>query len=314
MRAKRIGAKKIQIAPFSSRKSNPIHLVQLICPHLSRNVFSNSYKNCILSVGYQKLQIKRVIRFIMIGESCVGKIMYRTQIYIMLLFGISINGYSREIQCKSWQTYVKEHTVKSYVKKDGTRLKQTIRKAHCREKWKYADKWGPLFQNTKPDYWPQSKEDFKKWSSQEKEFIFQELSEIPLIHHYRVNSILRAKKSKDKKNPASSIPETKDIVLYDLYFDSKDTKEILTHEMAHIIAHQIETKYISIFAEKSGWKLEINKRQVYEVPPTKLIKKDSSFSIEEDFCNYFEIYVTNPEKIKKFNLDIYNLLKQRFPL
>ncbi len=240
--------------------------------------------------------------------------MVKATISILVLLCTFKSACSEELKCEPWQVYVKKHVVKPYVRKDGTKVRKAIRKAHCREKWKYADKWGPLFSDKKPAYWPNRREEFKRWTKNEKELVLIVFSEVSLIHGYEVNSILRAKKSKYKGNPASSIPETKDIVLYDIFFEFEDKKEILAHEVAHLIAHQVEETFLSTFAEKSGWKLEVRNRQIFEVAPKKLIKKDSSFNIEEDFCNYFEIYIASPDRVKKFNLQVYNFLKKRFPL
>lgn len=63
----------------------------------------------------------------------------------------------------------------------------------------------------------------------------------------------------------------------------------------------------------SGWsqRIDFKNRKVFEQPPIKLIKPDSSEGIEEDFSNHVEEFYIAPDKYKKSYPLIYNFLKAR---
>ncbi|MBT3982099.1 MAG: hypothetical protein HOE90_12145 [Bacteriovoracaceae bacterium] len=177
--------------------------------------------------------------------------------FLITAFFISFTSlvFAKDIKCENWQIYVKKHLVKAYIKSDGTKIKKSIRKAHCRERWNNADIWGPTFKNQRPVYWPNKNEIFKKWTNLEKELVLKLLSEIPSIEHYKLDKLLRAVKSKDKNNPASTIEVKQDIVLYNLFFKAINKKEILLHEFAHIIFYKLSEKEKYKFAKLSGWRI-----------------------------------------------------------
>lgn len=236
------------------------------------------------------------------------------KILILYFLFISSSVAAQEKQCETWQIFVKAHKVKDYIKNDGTKVKSTFRKSHCREKWKNADKWGVLLKNYKPKYWPNKNEVFKVWTKSEIKLILKTLSELPIIDTFPINKLLRASLSKDPSNPASSISEKGDIVFYDEFFKAKNKKQIICHEAAHIIYSSLKLKERKEFARISGWKTyRINNKDVF-VAPNKKIKPDSNTGQEEDFANYFEVYITDPKKVKKINSQVYSYLLKRFPL
>ncbi|MCT4640822.1 MAG: hypothetical protein N4A33_00900 [Bacteriovoracaceae bacterium] len=232
----------------------------------------------------------------------------------MIIFLLGGNSFAIEVKCDFWQIKIRSHPLKSYTNKKGNIVQKANRTSHCRNKWENAEHWIMLFNNKKPDYWPNKSEVFKKWSIQEKIELLKLLGKIPIINSFPIKQILRAKNSKISNNPASSISETGDIVIYDQFFKESNQIQVLAHEAAHIgYDNKLSSLEKREFAKLSGWQVFRIKNNDVFVAPLNKIKEDSSVSEEEDFANYFEYYIAKPKKTKNFNIKVHNFLLKRFP-
>ena len=218
-----------------------------------------------------------------------------------------------ELPCEPWQVLVKKHPVKAHVREGKVAVKKTIRKTHCREKWKNADVWGPILSDSKPLFWPNKEEVFKSWSKIEKETLLDVLSKLPNWLNISVSAFYRAEKSKYQNNPASSLTLTKEIVFYDSFFTLKNQLAVVAHEFSHLLFSSLTDKEKIQFEKLSGWKQMLQEGKLTILSPSKLLQPDSEDSVEEDFSNYIESYIVNPDKVKKFNSNLYDFLKKRFP-
>jgi hypothetical protein len=213
-------------------------------------------------------------------------------------------------ECMWWQTKVQSHEVKTH-ERNKNKVESYHRKEHCREKWRGGDKFASQFLSQKPKNW-NSSEDILKWNEKEAQQLTEVLNQLPDWINLSSIMFYRAKKSVFPKNPASTNRSENYIVLYDVFFSKTNQKEILAHEISHtelLVLNNFELEEFSIL---SGWSYKIVKGRVYEIPPKKLIQSDSSVDKEEDFSNYFGLFITNPEKVKKHNFKIYEFLKKRY--
>jgi hypothetical protein len=188
--------------------------------------------------------------------------------------------------CGPDQIYVREHDVAGYSKSDGSLVKDHIRSGHCRNipANSFKDSTLQKFSNLSPK--------FKKWVPSEKKIVEENLEILPLwLKKYSLFEILRGDVGGHKLNPASSVPQT---------------KTILIHELAHIAFSSVDPDQLIEFASTSGWKPGPEALE----PPKSLLLPDSFNSIEEDFTNHVEIYHTNPTRLMTFNSLSFLMIKR----
>lgn len=217
---------------------------------------------------------------------------------------------SYALQCEWWQTQVKSHQVSKHQRNDSM-VSAHPRQEHCREKWKNADKIISAFNDQKPNKWSHE-EDFKAWKKNEIEEILKIYENIPSSLQPNSVSIHRAKKSVVKENPASTDIITKSMVLYDIFFQSKEKKSIVEHELSHLAYENLSYSDIIEYSNLSGWTLKSERGKIFDIPPEKVIKEDSKISREEDFANRLELYLSQPEKLKSYNPESYEFFRKRF--
>jgi len=212
--------------------------------------------------------------------------------------------------CLPHEIYVRSHNVETYRRSDGTFVKEHFRSGHCRDLPRsnyFADTSSQTFKNISPK--------IKKWTNAEKALVSKQMSLLPpWLAKYTVKEILRAD-SDGTSNPASSIPLTKTILIFDHFFKLKDQYVIL-HEMAHIALWDLEVSLVEEFASASGWVINTTKNlPITRTPPRKLLLPDSSESISEDFANHVEIYYSSQQRLKAHNPKSYQfidkLIKQK---
>jgi hypothetical protein len=217
------------------------------------------------------------------------------------------------IECEWWQIKVRAHKVSVHERNDS-KVASHSRKEHCREKWKSADIYINSFKSTSVDGWPHP-EKFKDWTRQEIQIVMEVLALFPVWSEAEKYSFYRAVASVNKSKPASSEIRNKIIVLYDLFFKESNKASILIHESAHHLFQKISMDDMNEFATLSGWIVQVSKdRKVFELPPKKLIKPDSSINKEEDFTNHLETYYTSPIEYKNQYPKIYEFFQKRWPL
>lgn len=208
--------------------------------------------------------------------------------------------------CLPHEIYVKPHKVNLYKRADETKVREYLRSGHCRELQResyFRDLSSQKFKSISPK--------LKKWGDAEKAITTKYMSQLPVwLAKYAINEMLRAD-TDGTKNPASSIPLTKTILLYDAFFKSNDQKNILIHEMAHIALWDIEVAQVENFARLSGWDLKKTKNSdIKRSPPQKVLLPDSVESISEDFTNHIEIYYSAPERLKSHNIELFKFIDQ----
>lgn len=214
------------------------------------------------------------------------------------------------IECEWWQTKYSAAIVRKHPRKQ-TVVRKHPRKEYCREKWPNADYYIKSFKD-KPEPNVELAEPTQIWNKTEIETILKILAEIPQTFEMENYHFYRSNKSKHPQNPASIDKLTRSIVLYDPFFTASNKPQILVHESGHYLFSKLPTKEKSEFAMASGWtKVIVNGSEVY-LPPTKLIKDDSSDSQDEDFANYLELYLDDKASLKAKNQKVFDLFEKRF--
>ena len=117
----------------------------------------------------------------------------------------------------------------------------------------------------------------------------------PWLRKYKFSEIHRGSVGGDLKNPASVIPLSKVLIVYDNFFKRPDKTDILIHEVAHLAILDLTEKELLGFVKSSGW--TIDREKGIKRPPKVLVLPDSSESASEDFANHVEIYHSNPERL-----------------
>lgn len=155
--------------------------------------------------------------------------------------------------------------------------------------------------NKRPAIWGYGKEKSKKWTVEEAQRFYDELSVLPdnLINLKNVK-VYRMDQSVTQSNPATS--NFKDIVLYDLAFRHKDSlAQIVAHELSHILFADLSNSEKEHFAEKSNWIVLKVKNETIYIPKNekKLLQADSAVSIDEDFANHIEEFLFDRVRLRK---------------
>ena len=178
-----------------------------------------------------------------------------------------------------------------------------MRQAHCRlieVKNYFQDATTQRFKNLMTSIRP--------WRESEKISISDAISKLPLwLKRYALKEVLRADTGWHPDNPATTIPQTRTLVIFDKFFKSKDQKSILIHELSHIAFYDFSTDNLKNFAQASGW--VIVSREI-RIPPKTLLMPDSDQSISEDLANHIESYYKNKNELMLFNPLSYLIIDQ----
>lgn len=232
--------------------------------------------------------------------------------FVVLLGILFFASPASALECKWWQTQVDGSTIPRHPRQ-GHSVRQHPRNEHCREKWKGADTYIKQFRNDPIKGWPH-KEIFKAWTKSETESLLQLLSSLPSWAEANQYQFYRALKSDIADNPARSELIHKSIIFYDSFFIEKNKPAIIVHESAHHLYQRLGQNDKDTFKNLSGWfpKVDLQTRSVFEHPPIKLIKSDSSTSVEEDFTNHVEEFFKSPNNYQKSHPQLYKFLNGRF--
>jgi hypothetical protein len=221
-----------------------------------------------------------------------------------------------ESEGKHW---VRAYHRRAYYKADGTFVSATEVTAHCQGNPSGFDFWKNKIRDSIPTYWPNKGEKVASWSEEEKERVFEALSEVPsgLWGSY-IAGIYRLSRSKDYPNSGSSL-RTGDIALYDSAFNSKQDPSlarVLTHELAHeeyqhfsredLEAYQMATNWVPSF-DKSNTFVWSNRRGKDEY-----VRPDAMIGPEEDFAVNIDSYLFQPRKLKTTVPNAYAWIKNHF--
>lgn len=219
-----------------------------------------------------------------------------------------------KVSCKAAEHWVDTHYRRAYMRHDGTRVKGTQVKGHCRKNPRGYEKWHQSLSSKRPEIWGYKKEKSKKWSVEEIERLHEALSVLPDIFLNLPNvKLYRMQKSNFAENPATS--NYKDTVLYDLAFEHKDSlAQILAHELSHSLYRQLTDKEKSAFLEAAAW---IEHPVVFKGALTtkknkRFIQPDSQLSVDEDFSNHIEYFLFKNKSLKKDSPRAYLWVREKY--
>ena len=151
-----------------------------------------------------------------IGVNISGSL-YSLFILIIFVFGsllLGFNAFSADKNCPPGPYHVKKHHRNGYIKSDGTFVRPTEVKSHCKLLTKVTEYSEVRFKNGIPSDWPHRKELSKSWTEEEKQRLREALNGIPdILLSNKIEGFYRLEKSKDYPNPASSADGI--IVLYE---------------------------------------------------------------------------------------------------
>lgn len=236
---------------------------------------------------------------------------------LIILYGsmlFSLTAIAAESSCPAGQYRVKEHRRSGYTKSDGTIVRPTTVKSHCKSLTKVVEYLEQRFKKGVPSAWPHKKELGESWTEEEKERLRDALEETPVsLLSGAVEGIYRLKKSKDYPNPASSADGI--IVLYDTAFQSsRNLGEIVTHELSHQNYLDLSEKDRQDYRRATGWHLELkpDRNFYWEGRKVGYIEDDGSFSPEEDYANNLEHFLFGPDRLNKVTPEAYLWIKKRF--
>lgn len=210
------------------------------------------------------------------------------------------------ISCEPNQIYVRSHQVASYTKMNGKIVNSYKRTGYCKEII------GSTFFEDKTALKVKEKVlAVKKWSELEKQIFLEEFAKIPSwLARYSLKEALRTESGGSDTNPATTYALSKTVVLHDSFFKMKNKRDVIIHEMSHIAIFDFSAEQIFEFATLSGWSFERKLEKITKrIPPSKTLLDDSSFSIDEDFANHIEVFYSNPDKIKKENIKMFDFLQ-----
>jgi hypothetical protein len=112
------------------------------------------------------------------------------------------------------------------------------------------------------------------------------------------------------RNPGSSLPKEKSIILYDLFFNSKNQDAILSHEMAHIFILQSSATKIKEILLESGWEKIKNGNGMTWSGKKLPLKNDSIDNPSEDLANHIEDFLHSPDQLEKDRPLIYKMFSE----
>lgn len=210
-------------------------------------------------------------------------------------------------QCPPGTYTVSGHDRSEYVTAEGKYYSETYVDQYCKN-YKNSGKLNLRFEDLIPERWPAKQEKFKPLTKKEKKLIQAILRSLPKkLTQIGDLRILRADKSQDEGNPATSAPNEKIIVLYDEAFKG-DTKSIVAHELAHLQYSGLSKAKRNEYFDASGW--DKDQSDSTDIPIKKFSLEDGSTGADEDFANDLEVFVAHPDKLKKINLKTYEWMKK----
>lgn len=172
--------------------------------------------------------------------------------------------------------------------------------------------WKNLIKTGRPTNWTYNSEKTVDWTNAEKEEIENLLSLLPdELKTIPINGIYRMKKSIDFSNPATTSTEYKQIILYNNTFGhpSWSTKEVLYHEIGHIVFQSMERKFQKDYQNNLGWK-EIN--STYVTDRSSFISARAKDDIYEDSSENFKFFLLDPKKLKVVVPEAEKFFKNKF--
>ncbi len=217
--------------------------------------------------------------------------------FIFLFFLLAMPLIALAIVCPPGTYLVSGHQRSEYFRNDGTHVDAATVSSYCKN-YRTDGPFKTVFADKMPKGWPHKKEEFRGCTAKEKNNITEILKSIPVVlTQVGEVTILCAKKSQYKNNPATSAPSNKIIVLYNSAM-GQNLKRILIHELAHIIYANLSTKERDSYWQSSGWNTQ-NPSKEPTISRKLFSAPDEAFSPEEDFANNVEYSLIEPTSFKK---------------
>lgn len=223
------------------------------------------------------------------------------------------SGALARTECPDGEHWVDSHFRSAYVRYDGVHVSAAQVRGHCRKNPRGYTQWHERLANKRPAIWGHGIEKSKKWTVDEVQRFYNELSALPdqLINLKNVK-VYRMDQSVTQSNPATS--NFKDIVLYDGAFRHKDSlAQILSHELSHVIYSNFSKKEKGDFKQVAGWVKHKDDSDIYVASKNKVfIQPDSKTSISEDFANHLEHYLFKNDLLKNESPAAYKWIQNKF--
>lgn len=201
--------------------------------------------------------------------------------------------------CPNGSYRVRSSDRKAYYRADGTFVRAAHVESYCRSKSASYLFWSSKLLDGRPDSWPLKKEISTKWTEEQKERLYEAMSEIPSgLWSKSVKGIYRFLKSRDDPNPGSQYFGK--IGLYDSAFNlDHRLAAVLAHELAHVLYDDLPPAITDSYENATGWKRTLHSGIfVYSGRKDGYVEKDGDFSPSEDFANNIEYYLFHPTVLK----------------
>ncbi len=231
---------------------------------------------------------------------------------VILLF-FATSGAQAKTECPDGEHWVYPHFRSAYVRHDGVHVSAAQVRGHCRMNPRGYDQWHERLSNHRPSIWGYRTEKSKKWSIEDVQRFYDEMSVLPdkLIGLDNVK-LHRMDISGTKRNPATS--NFNDVVFYDLAFQHSDSlAQIIAHELSHVVYSGLSEEDRAGFRQAARWIQESDKPGIYAAAADKkLIQPDSGNSVSEDFANHIEHYLFKNESLKKTSPKVHEWIQSTF--
>lgn len=223
--------------------------------------------------------------------------------------------FANAIKCSTNEYLVRAHHRNEYVRSDGTLVKATEVKTHCKQRPVNYDYFQNRIKDNLPVEWPHKKEKPRAWTRGQKERLLEAGTILPaLLLQNSIAGVFRSQKSKDFPNPASSAKGV--IVLYDSAFSlDRNLSEILAHELAHEHYKNLSSTVAKDYRLAAGWgtKYEpLSRNFLWISRKSGFVEEDGSISPEEDYANNIEYFLFKPDNLKKVSPSIFNWIEKNF--
>lgn len=217
--------------------------------------------------------------------------------------------------CAKDQYLVQSHARRAYVKSDGTHVRATTVKSHCKLRSSSYEFWIERFSAERPPDWPHKKEQFLDWKTEDREKVLEALEDLPEeLRMKSIQGLHRSTKSTFEGNSASQIMGR--IVLYNEAFNStKNLARVIAHEIAHEYYDQLNGEVRQDYRRAAEWTLEtdLKARSYYWRGRDKgYVADDGRNSQTEDFANNIEFFLFDPAKLKKETPKVYQWIMGHF--
>lgn len=173
-------------------------------------------------------------------------------------------------------------------------------KEFCKAKDCISDEhWKDKLKSSFPTGWDIKSEVSKPWIDTERNQIISILNQLPSsLKNLPINGIYRMKKSVDIINPAATSKDGSTIVIYDRAFHNPfwTIKEVILHEIGHVVFINLDAVDRSSYSASAGWKKSISgiERRLGD-----FVSSRAKDDINEDFAENFSFFLHSQNILKE---------------